>query len=147
MSYDPVNAHSQVDLHSSPYGHKNESYGTNNQTPYGSGDPYYSASTGYIAQGGVKQRQGLSKWVKIGIPVAVLVVVGVVVGVVLGLRHNSSNDSASGSSSGDSSSPASASAAVSAKEAVGRFATTTNYEWMLPVYPSTVRCSPFLYEL
>jgi len=112
------------------------SYDTlDSRTPYGSGDPYYSSSTGYITP--VNPRKSLSKWIKFGVPVGILVVAGAVVGAVLATRHHNSSSSSSSSSSG-SGSPA-ASSAISAKNEVGIFPTATDSEYMVPVYPATVR--------
>jgi len=105
------------------------------RSPYGSGDPYYSASTGYIAP--ANSKRSLSKWIKFGVPVGILVVAGAVVGAVLGTRHHGGSSSSSGSSS--SGNPAAASSAISAKNAVGVFPTATDSEYMVPVYPATVR--------
>ena len=44
-------------------------------SPYGSGDPYYNESTGYITPHNAPSKKGTSKWVKIGIPVAVIIIV------------------------------------------------------------------------
>ena len=101
-------------------------------SPYGSGDPYYNASTGYITPAGAKKP--LSPWIKFGIPAAILVVAGAVIGGVLGSRHNGSSSSSSTSPG----SPAAASSAVNAKNAVGIFPTATDTEFMVPIYPSTV---------
>jgi hypothetical protein len=102
-------------------------------TPYGSGDPYYNASTGYISPANPKKSP--NKWIKIGIPIGILVVAGAVVAGVLASRHHSHNSSSSSSSPG---SPAAASSALSAKNAVGVFPTGTDSEFMVPIYPSTV---------
>jgi hypothetical protein len=102
-------------------------------SPYGSGDPYYNASTGYISPANPKK--SLNKWVKIGVPIAILVIAGAVVAGVLATRHHSHNSSSSSSSPG---SPAAASSALSAKNAVGIFPTGTDSEFMVPLYPSTV---------
>lgn len=102
-------------------------------SPYGSGDPYYNASTGYISPANPKKP--LNKWIKIGIPVAILVIAGAVVAGVLASRHHNHNSSSSNTSSG---SPAAASSALSAKNAVGIFPTGTDSEYMVPIYPSTV---------
>jgi hypothetical protein len=105
-------------------------------SPYGSGDPYYNSSTGYITPPNPKKSLGKNKWLKIGVPVGVLVIAGAVVGAVLATRHHGHN---SGSSSNNSGNPAAASSAISAKNAVGMFPTATNSEFMVPLYPSTVR--------
>ncbi|KAG6830346.1 hypothetical protein H0H92_001139 [Tricholoma furcatifolium] len=83
-----------------------------------------------------------SNWVKFGIPILVLVVIGAVLGGVLGSRA-SKHSSSSGSSSSSSNPSAAASSAVSAKLQVGRFATATNSEFMMPVYPSTTNTAVF----
>jgi hypothetical protein len=110
----------------------------NNPSPYGSGDPYYSQSTGYITpHQPVKKR--ISNWIKIGIPLSFIVVVAVVLGVVFGIRKSHTNGSAQQSSGG----AAAASSAASAKLAVGRFATATDSEFMVPIYPSTTNTAVF----
>lgn len=103
-------------------------------SPYGSGDPYYNASTGYVQSAPVKK--ATSKWIKIGIPIAVLAIAAAVVGGVLGSRRSSSSSS-TGNSPQDPA--AAASSAASAKAAIGRYATATNSKFMVPIYPSTVR--------
>lgn len=109
-------------------------------TPYGSGDPYYQQSTGYITPAPVSKKR-TSNWIKIGIPVLIVVIAAAVVGGILGARHASNTKS-----SGGSQDPASAaSSAASLKSAVGRYATATESKYMIPVYPSTVCClSSFL---
>ena len=104
-------------------------------SPYGSGDPYYNTSTGYITPSTPKKSLTKSKWIKFGVPVGILVIAGAVVAAVLATRHHHN----SSSSSKNSGSPAAASSAISAKNAVGVFPTATNSEFMVPVYPSTVR--------
>lgn len=99
--------------------------GTTGASPYGSGDPYYNQSTGYITPQPAKK--GVSNWVKFGIPIGILVIAGAVVGGIFGARHHNAS---SGSGS--------ASAAANAKNDVGLFATATNSEFMMPIYPSTV---------
>lgn len=118
------------------YNHSNAS---NIHTPYGSGDPYYNESTGFVTPKATKKRT--SNWVKIGIPVGLVVVAAAVVGIILGLR---SHKSSSASSSGSSSSEAAASQAVSAKAAIGLFATATDSQYLLPIYPSAVSICPRL---
>jgi hypothetical protein len=101
-------------------------------SPPGSRDPYYNSSTGDIAPANLKTT---SKWIKFGVPVGVLLIAGAVVGAILGTRHHG-HSSASNSNTG---SPAAASSAISAKNAVGIFPTATDSEFMVPIYPSTVR--------
>lgn len=111
----------------------------NNPSPYGSGDPYYNESSGFITPHPAKRRT--SNWIKFGIPVLVIVIIGAVVGGVVGSRHKNNNNSVSSSSNqgaGSSSGEAAASSAASAKLAIGRFATATDSFYMVPVYPSTV---------
>jgi hypothetical protein len=107
----------------------------NNPSPYGSGDPYYNQSSGYITPH-KPVRKRTSNWIKFGVPLLVVVViVAVVVGVVVGTRKSTtSSRAANAGSSGD----AAASSAASAKLAVGRFAIATDSEFMVPIYPSTV---------
>ena len=115
-----------------------------NNTPYGSGDPYYSAS-GYITPVPMKKRT--SNWLKIGIPVLCAVIIAAVVGGVVGSRnhHNNSTD-ASGKSSSDNGSSdgssagqaAAASSAASVQNALGLVPTATNSLYLIPIYPSTV---------
>ena len=128
-------------------------YTNPNNTPYGSGDPYYNESSGYITPMPMKKRT--SPWIKFGVPVAIAVVVAVVVGAVVGTRnHNSSSASTkggsssangSGSSGADDSSPSGQAAAASSAAAVlkdiGVFLTATDSLYLLPLYPSTVRAT------
>lgn len=114
----------------------------NANSPYASGDPYYAESTGYITPMPMKKRT--SNWIKFGVPVLIVVIVGAVVGGVLGSRASHKDASASGSSSSsDDSSPAAASSAVSQKNAIGAFATATDSEYLLPLYPSTTNTAVF----
>lgn len=109
-----------------------------NSSPYGSGDPYYNQSTGYITpQSAPKKRSNVLKW---AIPLAILVVIGAVVGVVLGLRASKNSKGGNGSTQ---SAEAAASSAASAKLEVGRFATATNSEFMVPLYPSTTNSGAY----
>lgn len=104
-------------------------------SPYGAGDPYYNGSSGYITPHPVKKRT--SNWVKFGVPVLIVVIIGAVLGGVLGSRASKTNESPEGSSS-SSKGEVAASSAVSMKLEIGRFATATNSEFMMPIYPSTV---------
>lgn len=118
-----------------------------NNSPYGSGDPYYNESSGYITPLPMKKRT--SNWLKFGVPVAIAVIIAVVVGAVVGTHEHNKNTSVSGASSsgGDNSSPddsspsgqaAAASSAAAVKAAIGVFPTATNSLYLLPLYPSTV---------
>jgi hypothetical protein len=104
-------------------------------SPYGSVGPSHTGSTGYLAGGPVKRR--MSPWIKFGIPIAVLVIVGAVVGGVVGSRKSNNNTSSNAANNGGNVNP---SAAVSAKNNVGRFAISTDTDYFMPVYPSTVSC-------
>ncbi|RDB28830.1 hypothetical protein Hypma_015698 [Hypsizygus marmoreus] len=108
-------------------------------SPYGSGDPYYNESSGFITPHPAKKRT--SNWIKIGVPVLILVIVGAVVGGVLGSRSSKSDNK--GTTAASSSSEAAASSAASVKLEIGRFATATNSAYMMPVYPSTTNTAAF----
>lgn len=103
-------------------------------SPYGSGDPYYNESSGYITPHRPPKRT-ISKWVKFGIPVAIVIIAAAVLGGVLGSRgsKNSSSQSAAASSS--------ATSAIGVKNALGHFPTATDSQYLVPIYPMTV--SPF----
>lgn len=108
-----------------------------NPSPFGSGDPYYNESSGFIRPQPASSKRNSSTWLKVGIPVAALLILGAVLGGVLGSRSSKSqsrNDSASAS--------AAASSDASLKLKVGRFATGTN-SYMMPVYPSTTNSAAF----
>lgn len=96
---------------------------------------------GYNAAAAKPPKKPISNWIKFGVPVFVLVVIAAVLGGVLGSRAaKNNNSSASGSNQASSASAsAAASAAASAKNEIGRFATSTESDYMMPVYPSTVR--------
>ncbi|KAF5374994.1 hypothetical protein D9758_000444 [Tetrapyrgos nigripes] len=104
-------------------------------SPYGSGDPYYAQSTGYITPAPTPKR-GTSNWIKFGIPVGIVVIAAAVVGGILGTRNNNNDKT-------DSSGAASPGSAASAKAELGLFATATDSEWMLPIYPSTTNAAAF----
>lgn len=104
-------------------------------SPYGSNYPFYNSSTGYLTPPNPKTSPSKKKWIMLGVPVAILVIAGAVVAAVLATRHHGHNSS----SSSKNSNPAAASSAISAKNAVGVFPTATNSEFMVPLYPSTVR--------
>ena len=117
----------------------------NNKTEYNSPyAAYYNQSTGYLPP--QQPKKPLSKWIKFGIPVAIVVIAAAVVGGVVGSRASSNSNKSSSNSGGTSSSNPSvaASAAISAKTAVGRFATATDSFYQVPLYPSTVRLVIFV---
>lgn len=113
MSYDPLQSQHQHQVY------QNE-------------DPAYTHSTGYITPARPVKPKGTSKWIKIGVPLAVLVIAAAVVGGILGARKSSSS-----SSSSTAAASSAAASSANAKLAAGIFATATNSEYMIPVYPST----------
>jgi hypothetical protein len=90
---------------------------------------YNESQAGFITPGPSAKKRGVSPWIKFGIPVAILVIAGAVVGAIFGVKASKNNSS--GGSGG-------AAAAASAKLEVGRFATATAQEFMMPIYPSAV---------
>ena len=118
-----ANAHTTYDYHSTEHGAPT--------SPYGSGDPYYSKSSGYITSG--PARRSKKNWLKIGIPIAILVIIGAVVGGVLGSRASKKN---SDGSSGDSNSSSGGGNGVN--NGLGRFPVSTDAFYGMPIYPSTV---------
>lgn len=112
--------------------------GNNSPSPYASGDPYYNESSGFITPSPAKKTT--SNWIKFGIPVAIIVIVGAVVGGVVGSRsgHSGSSSKGSGKAAGNAES-----SAASVKSQLGRFATATNSDYLMPVYPSTTNTAAF----
>ena len=100
-------------------------------------DSARSSRDNFLPQGPapVKKSKFKGKILGVAAVIAVIVIIAVVVGVVLGThkKDRSSNDGA-----GSSGVPGSVSSAISAKLAFGRFATATDSEFMVPLYPSTV---------
>ncbi|KAJ7749532.1 chondroitin AC/alginate lyase [Mycena maculata] len=107
-------------------------------------DPRPDESAGFVTPAQRKKRT--SNWIKFGIPVLIIVIVAAVVGGVVGSRKKHSSaataDSSSPSASAASASAA-ASSAASAKLALGRFATATESDYMMPIYPSTTDSAAF----
>ena len=89
-----------------------------------------------------RPKQTNRKWLYIGVPVAIAVILAAVLGGVLGSRASNKNKSSSSSSDAAASATgeAAASQAASIKEAIGLFPTGTDSLYLLPLYPSTVRC-------
>jgi len=114
----------------------NSPYGQPGQSPSGSGEAHNNESTGFITPHPAKK--GVSNWIKIGVPVLILVIVGAVVGGVVGSRHHSSSSSSSAAAASSA-----ASSAASAKKQLGIFATATDSEYMMPIYPSTTNTALF----
>ncbi|TDL28190.1 hypothetical protein BD410DRAFT_739730 [Rickenella mellea] len=106
--------------------------------PYGSNN--YNESTGYLPP--QKPKKGLSNWIKFGIPVLIIVIAGAVVGGIVGSKKSNKSAAASGGSGGGNN-PGAASSAISAKSAIGRFATATDTNYFMPVYPSTTNTAAF----
>jgi len=116
-----------------------------NPSPYGSGDPYYNESSGFITPH-TPPKKRTSNWIKFGLPVLIIVIAAAVVGGVLGSRHSKNTKASSSNGSSNSADSvgdpaAAASSAVTAKIALGRFATATNSEFMVPIYPSTTNAA------
>ncbi|EMD41934.1 hypothetical protein CERSUDRAFT_110490 [Gelatoporia subvermispora B] len=110
-------------------------------SPYGSGDPYYNESTGFITPPKPPQRK--NNWLKIGVPVLIVVVVAAVVGGVLGSRSHDNKSAAASGTQASATGAAAASQAVSIKQALGVLPTATDSLYLLPVYPSTTNTAAF----
>ena len=114
-------------------------------SPYGSGDPYYNKSTGYVGSGGAARPK--RNWLKIGIPVAILVIVGAVVGGVLGSRSSKKNNGGGSSGSNNGNGNGNGNSDNPVKNGLGRFPTSTDPFYGMPIYPSSVSlCFYFLHE-
>jgi hypothetical protein len=105
-------------------------------SPYGSGDPYYSKTSGYVASSATPPRSSKRNWLKFGIPIALVVIVGAVLGGVLGSRksnksnNNSSGDNNNGNNNGNPTS--------GPKNGLNRLPTSTDPFYGMPIYPSSV---------
>ncbi|KDQ14441.1 hypothetical protein BOTBODRAFT_159293 [Botryobasidium botryosum FD-172 SS1] len=108
--------------------------------PYGSGDPYYQQSSGFVAAKPQTKGQGTSKWIKFGVPLAILVVVGAVLGGVLGSRAG--KKAQNNAANGNGQDPAAAASSAASIKALGRLATATD-TYGLPIYPSTTNTALF----
>lgn len=103
------------------------------------GDPAYKE--GGTRSGGPKKSN--KKWIIIGI-VAIVVILAAVLGGVFGSRaaKNNSSGGSSGGSTGDEN-VADPEVSKSVKLELGRFATATNSQYLVPVYPSTTNTAFF----
>ena len=105
----------------------------NGNSPYG--DSYYAQSTGYIPP--QTPRKPVSKWVKFGIPTAIVIIAAIAVGVAVGVsKHNSTETTEAAASSA-----AAASASGSGQSTLGLFVTSYGSQYLNPYYPSTVGIS------
>lgn len=115
------------------YNHSNASQ-VHQPTPYGSGDPYYNETSGFITPQNAAKK-GRSKWITIGIPVAIVVIAAAVVGAIFGIRANKNSSSSASGSSGANGQQA----AGGVNNDLALFPTATDSQYLLPLYPSTVR--------
>ncbi|KAF5381873.1 hypothetical protein D9757_007543 [Collybiopsis confluens] len=130
------------------YHQANNNSTQNLNNPYGASDPYYNQSTGYISPPAMNEKrrsQGVSNWIKFGVPVAILVIIGVVVGAVVGTRQSSSSSSNPQAKAAASASASSASVNAALEElATGKFAMATNSLYMVPLYPQVTDTAVFV---
>ena len=105
-------------------------------SPYGSGDPYYNKSSGYIASGPAKQQK--KNWLKIGIPIALLVIIGAVVGGVLGSRASKKNNADSTGNAGSNGGNSNGNGNNPVKNGLARLPSSTDPVYGVPIYPSSV---------
>lgn len=110
-------------------------------SPYGSGDPYYNKSSGYIASGAAPAKSSKRNWLKIGIPIAILVIVGAVVGGVLGSRKSKKNSNSNGDSSNNNNGNGNSNGGPN--NGLARLPTSTDPFYGMPIYPSSVSPPPF----
>ena len=103
-------------------------------SPYGSGKPYYTQSSGYIASGPAAAKSSKKNWLKFGIPIAILVIVGAVVGGVLGSRTSKKNSNSSNNNSNNSNGNSNG----GPKNGLNRLPTSTDSFYGMPIYPSSV---------
>lgn len=87
----------------------------------------------------IPKKKGVSKWIKIGIPVLLVVIVGAAVGAYFGLRNKSNaNANTNGDKQGSGNGNGNNNGGSSINLEDSRLAISTD-TWLLPVYPSTVR--------
>jgi hypothetical protein len=116
----------------SPYG---DNYGVGNA---GTNQPYafgsYNQSQGYSAPV-ASTKKGTSKWIKFGIPIAIIVIAAAVVGGIFGSRESKTSPSVSASAS----SAAAASSIAASGDKI--LAVATNSQFMLPIYPTSTNAA------
>jgi hypothetical protein len=87
------------------------------------------------------KKRGVSKWVKIGVPVALVILVGIAVGAYFGVRNKSNanavdgNGNKQGNGNGNGNGNNNGGTSINLEDS--RLAISTD-TWMQPVYPSTV---------
>jgi hypothetical protein len=83
------------------------------------------------------KKQGVSKWVKIGVPVALIVLVAAGVGAYFGVRNknNATTANVKGDNNGNGNGNGNGGTSINLEDS--RLAISTD-TWMMPVYPSTV---------
>ncbi|KAE9406062.1 hypothetical protein BT96DRAFT_915564 [Gymnopus androsaceus JB14] len=105
-------------------------------------------SSGYIAPPNNEKPRGkpTSKWIKFGIPIAILVIIAIVVGAVVGTKKNKTSSSSSPAAQSSAAAAASSSSANAAIEelATGKFAAATNSLYMVPIFPQVTDTSVFV---
>ncbi|KAE9397953.1 hypothetical protein BT96DRAFT_966108 [Gymnopus androsaceus JB14] len=95
---------------------------------------------GYISPLNEKPKgRSTSKWIKFGIPIAILVIIAVVVGAVVGVKENKKKTNSSPAAQSSAAAAASSSSVNAAIEelATGKFAAATNSLYMVPIFPQT----------
>lgn len=131
-TYNPIHDHPQ-----SSYGNTAFNNSNSNNMDYA----HANESTGYITplQTSPPRKRGVNKWIKFGIPLAIVIIVAAVVAGVVASRKKNSDSSASGGSSSSSDGGSGTGGTNGAGSAgSGRFATATDTQFMVPIYPSTV---------
>lgn len=125
-----------------------------NNSPYPEGGSGFNeSSTGFIqpSRPAPPRKKALSPWVKFGVPVAIVIIIAAIIGGVVGSKKSSGDEDGDSSSSSNSGSDGSSNGGKDGKDSpkatgaiatateileAGRFATTTNAQFMVPVYPS-----------
>ena len=90
----------------------------------------------------IPKKKGVSKWVKIGVPAALIVLAVAGIGAYFGIRNKnnaSTNGNQQGSGNGNGNGNNNGGTSINLEDS--RLAISTD-TWMQPVYPSTVSTSP-----